>query len=216
LVAGTPRLAPVAARSDWSGSVVSSADQLDSGLRAHLAAAWTELGQMEHASIAAFARFTLELLALGAPSDLVEQSQAAMADETRHAKLCFALASAHAGRDIGPGALDVSGVALAFDLETSVLTAFVEGCVGETVAAAEAREAAHFATDPAVATLLAAIAEDEARHAALAWRFVAWALRSSEPGARTRILAELARASEVTLPSAPASALPDSLQQHGS
>ena len=71
---------------------------------------------MEHASIAAFARFSLELLAFGAPPDLVEQAQAAMADETRHAKLCFALAGAYAERPIGPGALDMTGVSVAADL----------------------------------------------------------------------------------------------------
>jgi hypothetical protein len=216
LVEGMPRRASVVRRSDWaSAKVPTLSDDLDSGLRACLAAAWTELGQMEHASIAAFARFTLELLAFGAPSDLVEQAQAAMADETRHAKLCFALASAYAGRDIGPGALEMSGVALGADLETSVITAFIEGCVGETVAAAEAKEAARFATDPAVATLLTAIAEDEARHAALAWRFVAWALRSSAPGVRTRILAELARAGESALRASTAKAHPVPLEQYG-
>jgi hypothetical protein len=48
--------------------------------------------------------------------------------------------------------------------------------VGETVAALEAAEGAAQALDPAIRTTLAAIARDEARHAELAWDFVAWAL----------------------------------------
>lgn len=40
---------------------------------------------IETGSIAAFARFTLQLLHLGAPCELIEASQRAMLDETRHA-----------------------------------------------------------------------------------------------------------------------------------
>jgi hypothetical protein len=202
LVDGAPRLAPPVARTDWGTRELGSVNgDHDADLRARLAAAWTELGRMEHASIAAFARFTLELLAFGAPPALVEQAQAAMADETRHAKICFALASAYAGRAIGPGPLEMTGVNLATDLASSALTAFIEGCIGETVAAAEANEAAAHATDPTIAAVLAGIAEDEARHAALAWRFIAWALASFAPGAKARMLEVLSSAAERALES---------------
>jgi hypothetical protein len=76
--------------------------------RATQAEHWTKLGQMEHASIAAFARLQLQLLALGAPPDLVQACNQALIDETAHTRLCFGLASAYAGRGIGPGPLDVS------------------------------------------------------------------------------------------------------------
>jgi hypothetical protein len=207
LVDGAPRLAPPVSRTDWATELASVSKQLDADLGARLAAAWTELGQMEHASIAAFARFTLELLAFGAPRALVEQAQAAMADETRHAKICFGLASAYAGRAIGPGPLEMTGVNLSTDLAASALTAFIEGGIGETVAAAEAGEAAASATDPTIARLLAGIAEDEARHAALAWRFIAWALASSSSAARERILAELSLAADRALESTTTGAL---------
>jgi hypothetical protein len=165
---------------------------------------------MEHASIAAFARFTLELLAFGAPALLVDQTQAAMADETRHAKTCFALASAYADRAIGPGRLEMTGVSISADLASCAVLAFIEGCIGETIAAAEANEAAACAADPTIASVLAGIAEDEARHSALAWRFVAWALASSAPGARARMLAALSVAAERELES-PSPAVPPSV-----
>jgi hypothetical protein len=119
---------------------------------------------MEHASIAAFARFTLELLAFGAPSELVCLSNAALADETRHAAQAFALASGYAGHGIGPGPLDTALGVGPFELEQSVFNAFLEGCIGETVAALEAR------------------------HAELAWRFVKWALPRAEGSLRERLL----------------------------
>lgn len=148
----------------------------------------------EHASIAAFARFTLELLALGAPLSLVADATEAMADEQRHATLCFALASTYAAAPLGPGPLDVRGCLGELDLERVVVTTFLEGCLGETMAAVEAREVARRVTDPALERALSRIAEDESRHAALAWRFVQWALERGGPMRVTRLRAELALA----------------------
>ena len=63
-------------------------------------------------------------------------------------------------------------------------SAVKEGCVGETLAALQAGEQLAAATDPAVRAALATIAADEARHAELAWRTVAWAV--AEGGAEVR------------------------------
>lgn len=145
--------------------------------RERLAARWAEIGLMEHASIAAFARFALELLALGAPPGLIEETQQALADETRHARVAFALASSYAGQAIGPGPLSICG-ALSPTIEPLALlrTVFLEGCVGETVAALEAAEGAAHCEDAVVARVLEGIAGDESRHAALAWVSVRWLL----------------------------------------
>ena len=67
LVKAEARLAPVATRSDWSAAISPSL-AIDASTRARLAAAWTVIGQMEHASIAAFARFALQLMCVGAPA----------------------------------------------------------------------------------------------------------------------------------------------------
>lgn len=66
---------------------------------------WTRVGLMEHASVAAFSRFSLQLMALGAPSDLLQKSHEAAADEIRHARDAFALAGHYAGRPVGPGVM---------------------------------------------------------------------------------------------------------------
>ena len=132
----------------------------------------------EHASIAAFARFTLQLMSLGAPADLVERSNAAISDETLHAKIAFTIASAYAGRDVGPGRLDVRGALKSGSLEEILINVIREGCIGETVAAVEAAEALEHAVDPMVRDALARISKDELRHADLAWQFVRWAIES--------------------------------------
>jgi hypothetical protein len=156
-------------------------------VRARLEAAWVAVARMEHASIAAFARFALQLLAVGAPPDLVAAAQSAMADETKHAQLAFALARSYADREVGPGALAIEACLDGTDLACLVATVFVEGCIGETVAAVEAREALEHAGDPAVRAILETIAEDETRHAALAWTTVAWAIAVGGQSVHDRI-----------------------------
>jgi hypothetical protein len=147
---------------------------------------------MEHASLAAFARFSLELLAVGAPADLLAEATAAMEDERRHALLCFSAASAYAGSPLEPCELSLDGCAPAGDLASIVETTFLEGCIGETVAALEAREVARATEDPALGDIMARIAEDETRHAALAWRLVRWAL-GRDPATVRAVVDRLAR-----------------------
>ena len=62
-----------------------------------------------------------------------------------------------------------------------------EGCIGETLASLLAAEQAARATDPAIRAALEVIAEDEAQHAELAWRTVAWALGRGETSVRCAI-----------------------------
>jgi hypothetical protein len=214
LVAGEERLACPARRCDWAGDFAPPLPALEDTLRGAIASAWTRAGLMEHASIAAFARFTLQLLSLGAPAELVERAQRALADETRHARICFAFACAHAGVAVGPGALDVSQALSEGNFEHIVCTAIHEGCVGETLAAAEAREAAANASDPRVAAELHAIAEDEAEHAVLAWRFVAWAIGVADAQARAAIRRELDRVASSAAPGVSDDA-PLELARHG-
>jgi hypothetical protein len=166
---------------------------LPAKMRARLGVAWLEIARMEHASVAAFARFALQLLAVSAPPELVMAAQRAMADETKHAQLAFALASAYADRDLGPGPLAIDACLDATDLVALVDAVFAEGCVGETVAAVEAREALEYARDPAVQAVLKIIAEDETRHAELAWRTAAWALAVGGQAVRDRIEEAIAR-----------------------
>jgi hypothetical protein len=183
LVETEARVAPVIFGGDWQSARLAGPrlNHLTAHERAALAEHWTTMGQMEHASIAAFARFSLQLLSLGAPPELVEACTQALADETTHAKLCFGLASAYAGRAIGPGPLDVSGSLQVTSLGDIVELVIAEGCFGETSAALEALEAAYSAADPVIVAAYSQIARDEQRHAELAFRFVRWALER-EPG----------------------------------
>lgn len=177
LVAGRARAARLEKREDWSS--IEQAPDL-SGLslpaRAALAHYWHRAALMEHASIAAFSRFVLDLMSLGAPPELVEDATRAMLDEAGHAKACFGLANAFAAADFGPSPLSVAGSLDQRGLLEIVISAVREGCIGETVAAMEAAEALEHTSDVAVRRTLARIVEDELSHAGLAFRFVSWAV----------------------------------------
>ena len=162
----------------WTQGDAPALGDLTPGDRAALAEAWTAEALFEHASVASFARFALALLAAGAPADLVALAHEAALDEVRHAALCFALASTYAGERVAPGPFPLGGVVSVETSLAALATSTVhEGCVGETVAAVLAAEQLARATDPAVRAALERIAEDESRHAELAWRTVAWAVR---------------------------------------
>ena len=133
---------------------------------------------LEHASVASFARFSLELLALGAPAELVAAAHRAALDEVRHARSCFALAEAYLGRRLAPGPIDMGGaVAVSADLDDVAARVAREGCVGETLSAMLLSEQLRTATEPAVRRVLAMLVRDETRHAELAWRTLSWLTR---------------------------------------
>jgi hypothetical protein len=148
---------------------------VEAAARTRLADAWVRDGLAEHASVASFSRLALELLSLGAPMELVADASRAALDEVRHADFCFALAARY-GRPVVPERLDLGGsVPIAPTLEALVTSTFQEGCVGETLAAALLAERAAGAADDDVRRALERMAEEEARHAELSWRVVAWA-----------------------------------------
>jgi hypothetical protein len=179
------RVAPLRSGAQWCVTLEPALAHLGATDRALLAEAWSLDAQAEHASVASFSRFAMELLSVGAPPELVAGAHRAALEEIEHAQICFALASAYAGAPRGPGALAVDGAMQRSGDLAAILRATVEeGCVGETLAAVEADAAASAASDPVVRTALSRIAADEARHAALAWQTVAWALQHGGAAAR--------------------------------
>lgn len=179
LIDNEARLADSVERRDWLLDIEVNLAQLLESLspqkRERLSGGWRKIALMEHASIAAFARFQLELLSLGAPAALVEATNQALIDETLHARTAFALTSLFSGQAEGPGPLEISGALGGEGLEEIALMVLLEGCIGETTAAMEARWAADHSADPTLRELLNDIARDEKRHSDLAWQFIAWA-----------------------------------------
>ncbi len=190
LQADEPVLADTVLRGDWLIEYAEELllDDLAPDTRSRLARAWARDAAFEHASIASFAHFMADLLSFGAPLELVREAERALADEVRHAELCYELASRYAGRPLGPGPLAVPAFRPRTLREVALAT-LDEGCIAETQAAYAARQRLASASDPAVRSALQRIVADEERHAELAFRFVRWAL-DREPA----ILPEIVRA----------------------
>lgn len=137
---------------------------------------WLAMAALEHASVGSFARFTLQLLAVGAPPDLLLATQQAAADEVRHAVFAYSQASRFAREPLGPGPLPLEAAMPALDVRGVIAGLLDEACVGESLGSAEASVCADAARDPAIRAGLAQVAKDEAEHAALAWRSLRWLL----------------------------------------
>ncbi len=176
---GAPCVAPTTARDGWSEELASFAG-LPDDVRQALAARWLHDAAMEHASIASFARLALDLLAHGAPADLITRVVQAQQDEVVHARAAYSIASALLGAPVGPGPLDlpIGGTPSLASLAADTVR---DGCCNEAMAAAEAAARLAWTTHPALREALARVVDDEARHAVLAADVVAWAIEAGGP-----------------------------------
>jgi hypothetical protein len=144
---------------------------------------FARVAHLEAASVHAFRGLRRDLERFGAPSSLARAARRAEQDERRHARVMARFARRFGGN--APRARVRS--ARARSLEEVAHENGVEGCVRETYAALIATWQAARATDPEIAREMAAIAEDETRHAALAWAFARWAEEHLDDSARARL-----------------------------
>lgn len=161
--------------SDGAGSRLEG--RARSGMSAR-AAAWAAAGAGEHASVAAFARLSLQLMRLGAPADLLRDVHQAAIDEVRHAEVCWRMAEQFGAPRVSAGEFPFAdSIALDSDLSALAAAAVREGCLAETLGAHVVAVAAERAPESDVVAALRGIAQEEATHAVLSFRIVAWALR---------------------------------------
>jgi len=122
-------------------------------------------------------------MGLGAPADLIFETQRAAADEVEHAREMYTLLSSLLGHPVGPGAFPSAELAPRFDRREITLSVAREACLGETLGVAEVEGARALSLQlrgpQEVCDHLAQVADDETRHAALAWRTLAWLLKGA-------------------------------------
>jgi len=177
---GRVLLAPVAPASGWTTQSLSA--EVDANVRSAVAAQWRENGRTEHASVAAFARVTLDLMALGAPASLLSAAGRDALDEVRHAELCFSLARSIDGQTASPGPFPEASATRARSSVRSVALAqlavdsLVDGALHEGVSARVIAKLAKRCEDDATREVLKELAADEGRHAAHGWDVVLWCL----------------------------------------
>jgi hypothetical protein len=176
--AGRVLLPDLQPRGDWTspGITIDIAEEPPAGL----ADQWRENAKTEHASVAAFARLTLDLMALGAPPALIAAANQDALDEIRHTELCFSIARALDGQRIGPDAFpQAQRVATLPRSRTLALAklavdSLVDGALHEGVSARVLGKLARRCEVPAIREALKEIAADEGWHAAHGWTVVRW------------------------------------------
>jgi hypothetical protein len=170
-------------------------------------AAWlAECARLEGASVRAFRELRDELEALGAPRELVRAAGKSAWDEVRHARVVARLARAYGANGVRAvrtrrkaarkrASSVIPAEARAERLLALAVENAVEGCVRETFGAFVATRQAEGATDARVRGAMRGIAEDETRHAALAWAIAAWVGGELGAGGRKQLAAALHRES---------------------
>jgi hypothetical protein len=210
-------VAPLGSAPEWAGDEQPAVSELSGPGRDALATYWRDAALGEHASIPAFSRLSMTLMALGAPSRLVDAAHRAAREEVEHARIAFAMASAYAGRRVAPGPLTALASAPAItatSLPALAAESVIDGCLLEGFAAATLAAGRARASDPAVRDALATLGRDETSHAQLAWDIVAWCIDNDGPDLAWSLVALVDRA-QVPAAKAFDAALAVELARHG-
>jgi hypothetical protein len=177
---------------DWEHGERPDPTGLDEATRAALEGLWLHDAQKEHASVAAFARVSWLLAAVGAPPDLLRWSHRAAIEEIAHARLCFALAAGYGGRshtvepmpELLSAGLGLDGDAIA----TLVVESLGDGCLLEDFNADIAAECATVCEEPVTRHGLERIAREERSHAEFSWAVVTWLVQRDGDAVRAALL----------------------------
>jgi hypothetical protein len=128
---------------------------------------------------------TLDLMAVGAPPELVAAAQRDALDEVRHAAACFAIARDIDGLVESPSPFpDARARRFLFTAARSIaltqiaIDALADGVLNEGIAARLLAQLAKNCDVPALSSILRDMAADESRHAAHSWDIVAWCVES--------------------------------------
>ncbi|HEX8791340.1 MAG TPA: ferritin-like domain-containing protein [Polyangiaceae bacterium] len=139
---------------------------------------------LEAVSVHAFERLEHELAAHGAPPSLRRDARRARCDEVRHTAMTTRLARRRGVEPVVPDRPSTMRVRTLVDVAVENA---VEGCVRETYGALLAFVEALSSPDPSLRRAMRSIAEDECRHAELAWSVHAWALPRLPRAERKRV-----------------------------
>jgi hypothetical protein len=172
----------------WSES---RAAALSPTLRAELARIWTERIDTEYRSITGFSTFSFDLIAAGAPVDLVAVCHRVCLDELRHTELAVRMVELYGGpeppmpRGLSSLPADESLTAVAQACRSAILLS----CLGETFACAELDMLRERTVCPAVRGVLSIFLADEIVHARVGWAWLGHAVPQASDQTRAQAAA---------------------------
>ncbi len=157
----------------------STAGVLPASLRATLADLWRDRTLSEHRSVSIFATYTLDLLAAGAPAEVLSLACRASLDEVRHAELFAQLTRCYSGVEETPppGVAPMPEDPGRSVFELAVLEALHLSIGAESYSAAMLHAMLQSAKDPVVRDVVAIVLSDEIHHARMGWAYVSSLLK---------------------------------------
>lgn len=166
----------------WSETTVTdlSADE-----RARLAGTWTRRSAAEYLAVSTFAVLAIDLVAAGAPADVLSLCMRAGIDEVRHAELCLRMVEIYGGKRIQPppGMSSLPDDPKRPKLHQALANTLLVSCVSETYATTVLTATRDLTEDPVAHGVLTSIYSDEVMHARLGWSYLRYALERGGQGA---------------------------------
>jgi hypothetical protein len=172
------RLVPI----PWDQSTV---EQLSAAERARLAETWTRRSAAEYLAVSTFAVLAIDLVAAGAPADVLSLCMRAGIDEVRHAELCLRMIEIYGGKRVmpPPGMSSLPDDPERPKLFQALANTMLVSCVSETYATTVLTATRDLTTDPVAHAVLTSIYSDEVMHARLGWSYLRYALEKGGPAA---------------------------------
>lgn len=170
---GIAQVATIEIGSTWIEGPSSESLDLTIEQRQTLATFWLRTAQLEHASVASFHQFGLDLMRFGASPDLLMRTNKAAMDEISHAKAAFSITEGFLGHPFSPGEFHMK-LQPAKNIAEFAVNVAMEGAVNETLAVVLAILQQDKCEDHAIKKFLAEIVREEAEHAELAWDTLRW------------------------------------------
>ena len=170
---GVAQAASISLGKAWSKGPLAESSLLTLKQRQVLSTFWLKTAQMEHASVASFHQFALDLMRFGASPELLIRTNKAILDEVAHAKAAFAITEGLLGQPVSPSEfhMNIQPTVNVSDFATKVA---LEGAINETIAVVLASLQRAKCTDFAIQQFLSDVIREEAEHAELAWDTLRW------------------------------------------
>ena len=165
------------------------APKLAPEVRAELARIWGERIPTEYRSITGFSTLSFDLIAAGAPVDLVAVCHRVAIDELRHTELAVKMVEIYGGerpslpRELSSLPADESLTVVAQACRSAILIS----CLGETFACTELAMLRDRAVDPVVEGVLRVFLSDEIVHARVGWAYLAHAFKTADAVTRKQV-----------------------------
>jgi hypothetical protein len=148
---------------------------------------WQDMAQEEYESIAAFSELALDLMAAGAPVELVTRCHQAALEEAKHTQTCLDMGLRVNGRTARIEMTSRLRVARgrprwrAALLARLAVESYVDGWIGEASSARVLAQLARETPDPELGNALRVLAREEMGHARLGEDIVRWATSEGGP-----------------------------------